>query len=101
MADYNSNYSRPIEQSGKAIAVMVLGIASLPLLCGYGIGLIPAIVALAMAPSARREISAANGQLGGKGFLTAGVACSWVTVGMCVTGLVIGGVVAIIAAIAN
>jgi len=78
--------------SGKAVAVLVLGILSLPLTCGYGLGFITAVVALALAPGAKREINASAGQLGGLGFVKAGVICSWIAI-----GLVALGVVAIIA----
>jgi len=61
---------------------MVLGIASLVLFCSYAVGIIPAIVALAMSRSARREIDGSHGQIVGQGQLKAGVICSWVTVGL-------------------
>jgi hypothetical protein len=77
------------------VAVLVLGILSLPLTCGYGLGFIAAIVALALAPGAKREINASAGQLGGLGFVKAGVICSWIAI-----GLVALGVIAIIALIA-
>lgn len=80
----------PPRNSGMSIAVMVLGIVGLVLLCGYGIGIIPAIVALALTPGAKREIAASGGRLGGTGFIKAGVICSWVTVGIVGAGLVIG-----------
>jgi hypothetical protein len=77
------------------VAVLVLGIVGLVLVCGYGVGLIPAIVALALAPGARREIAQSNGQMGGESFVKAGAICSWITVGLFAAGLVI--VIAIIA----
>jgi len=61
---------------------MVLGIVGLVLICGYGVGVIPAIVALAMAPSATREIAASGGMLDGEGFVKAGVVCAWIAVGL-------------------
>lgn len=74
--------------SGRAIAVLVLGIVALVLMCGYGIGLVPAIVALALAPGAKREIAASGGMVTGEGFVKAGVICSWVAVGLTVAGIV-------------
>ena len=71
----------------KATAVMVLGIVGLVLICGYGVGAIPAIVALAMAPSARREIAASGGMLDGEGFIKAGVVCAWIAVGLTLAGI--------------
>jgi hypothetical protein len=70
------------------VAVLVLGILSLPLTCGYGLGVVAAIVALALAPGARREINASGGRLGGLGFVKAGVICSWVAVGLVALGIV-------------
>ena len=67
---------------------MVLGIVGLLAICGYGIGVIPAIVALAMAPGAKREIAASGGTVTGEGFVKAGVICSWITVGLTVAGIV-------------
>jgi hypothetical protein len=55
----------------------VCGIASLLVPC---IGLVPAIVALVRAGSARREILASNGQLTGLGMVTAGRITAWIGV---------------------
>ena len=68
---------------------MVLGIVGLLMICGYGIGVIPAIIALAMAPGAKREIAASGGTVTGEGFVKAGVICSWITVGLTVAGIVL------------
>jgi hypothetical protein len=94
----SENVQMPPRNSGMSVAVLVLGIVGLVLLCGYGIGLIPSIVALAMAPAAKREIAAAGGQLGGTGFIKAGVICAWVAVGIAATAIVAGVIVIIIAA---
>jgi len=75
--------------SGKATAVMVLGIASLAMLCFYGLGVIPAIVSLAMAGSAQREIESSAGRLGGLGMVKAGRVLSWITIGLTVVIVVI------------
>jgi hypothetical protein len=77
---------------------LVLGIVSLVLMCAYGVGLVAAIVALAMSPSAKREIAASQGRLTGEGFIKAGVICAWVAVGLIVAGIVIAIVIIIIAA---
>ena len=90
-------YAQPPQTSGKATAVMVLGIVGIALVCGYGIGVIPAIVALALAPGAKREIAASGGRLVGEGQIKAGVVCSWVAVGlvaMLVVVMIIGFIVA-------
>jgi hypothetical protein len=68
--------------SGRAIAVMVLGIVGIVMVCAYGIGLVCAIVALSLAPGAKREIRASNGWKTGEGMVKAGVICSWITVGL-------------------
>lgn len=62
----------------------MLGIVGLALSCGWGIGVVAAIVALALAPGAKREIAASDGALTGDGFIKAGVICSWITVGLTV-----------------
>jgi hypothetical protein len=70
--------------SGKATAVLVLGIASLVMLFMCGLGLVTAIVALVMAPGAKREINESAGRLTGLGMVQAGVVCSWITLGLVV-----------------
>jgi hypothetical protein len=70
--------------SGKATAVLVLGIASLVLVFMCGIGLITAIIALVMAPGAKREIKESQGRLTGLGMVQGGVVTSWITVGIVV-----------------
>jgi hypothetical protein len=77
------------QSSGKSVAVMVLGIVGLVLVCGYGIGVIPSIVALALAPSAKREIRSSGGRLTGESFIKAGVICAWVAVGLTLLGIAI------------
>lgn len=96
----SENVQIPPRNSGMSVAVLVLGIVGLVLLCGYGIGIIPSIVSLALAPAAKREIAAAGGQLGGTGFIKAGVVCSWVAVGITAT-VTVGVVIAIIIAAAT
>ena len=83
----------PPRTSGQATAVMVLGIVGLSVFCLYGLGVIPAIVALALAPGARRQIRDSGGLLTGEGFIRAGVICAWVAIGLLVAALMIGGVI--------
>jgi hypothetical protein len=71
---------------------MVLGIVGLCLSCVYGIGVVLAIVALCLAPSARRDVQA-KGYASGDGMIKAGAICSWISV-------VIGIVFALIFALA-
>lgn len=75
--------------SGKATAVMVLGIASLVTMCAYGLGIVPAIIALAMSGSAKREIHNSGGRLSGLGMVTAGRVTSWITIGLSVLTIII------------
>ena len=54
---------------------------------GCGLGLIASIVALALAPGAKREIAASGGALTGGGFIRAGVICAWISVALTVVSL--------------
>jgi hypothetical protein len=89
----------PPRSSGKSIAILVLGIAGLVFTCAYGFGVIAAIVALALAPGANREIRASGGALTGEGMVKAGVICAWISVALTLVGvvlvvlLIIGGTV--------
>ena len=71
-------YAAPAQTAGKATAVLILGIISLPALCFVGSGIITAIVALCLAPGAKRQIRESQGQLGGLGQIKGGVICSWI-----------------------
>lgn len=73
--------------SGKAIGVLTCGIASLIVLFTCFVGFIPAIVALCLAPGAKREIAESNGALTGAGMIQAGKICAWVTIAFTVVGL--------------
>lgn len=70
------------QTSGKATTVMVLGIAGIVLLCGYGIGIIPAVIGLALSGGAKKEIEASRGRLTGLGMVTAGRITGWIAVGL-------------------
>jgi hypothetical protein len=70
--------------SNNATLVLVCGIASLLVPC---IGLVPAIVALAMSGSARREILASDGRLTGLGMVTAGRITAWIGVIIALLGI--------------
>jgi hypothetical protein len=71
----------------------VLGISSLVLLCAVfvflPVAVVPAIIALALAPGAKREIHASGGALTGLGTVKAGVVCSWVTIGVSIAWIVL------------
>lgn len=85
---YPAPYGLPVPPatptSGKATTVLVLGVASLLLMFMCGIGLVTAIVALVMAPGAKREIHQSEGRLTGLGMVQGGVVCSWITIGLVV-----------------
>jgi hypothetical protein len=53
------------------VAVLVLGIVSIPTALIL-IGIVPAIIALSLAPGARREINDSGGRVSGQGMVTAG-----------------------------
>lgn len=80
---YPGGYFVPAAQSsGRATTVLVLGIASLVLLLLCGIGIVPAVISLAMSGGAKREIEQSQGRLGGLGMVTAGRVTSWVTIAL-------------------
>ncbi len=85
------------ETSGRATAILVLGICSLVLLTSC-IGIIPAIIALCLAPGATREIEESGGTVAGTGLVQAGKTMSWVTVALTVLVLVLIGVVLLVSA---
>ncbi|MFL6070674.1 MAG: hypothetical protein ACJ73L_05330 [Actinomycetes bacterium] len=58
---------------------MLLGIGGLVFSCGC-FGVVAAIVALVLAPGAKREIRDSGGALTGEGMVKAGVICAWIAV---------------------
>lgn len=74
----------PPRASGRAVAVLVLGISSL-ISCFFVAG----IVALCLAPGARREIEASQGRATGKDLVRVGVICSWVSIGLVIVGVLL------------
>ena len=85
---YAAPYVTPTT-AGRATAVMVLGIVSIPLLCLCYTGVVTAIIALSLAPGAKRDIVASGGMRGGAGQVKAGVILSWVAIGLAALGLVV------------
>lgn len=65
-------YSVAPPNHGGALASMIVGIVSLVLACGYGIGLLGAPVAWYLGSKALTEIDASQGRLGGRGMAQAG-----------------------------
>jgi len=84
------NFNQPQIELPNATAVLVLGILSIPACCCYGIGLIPAIIALFLAKSASKLYFAEPGKYleGSYNNLKTGNICAWI-------GLVISIITAI------
>lgn len=74
-------YGFPVapQTDGTAICVLVLAISSFVVL-----PVIPAIVALVLAPSAERAILASGGRLTGESLVRAGRVVAWVHLALCV-----------------
>lgn len=68
------------------MVVGYLGIASLPGMLFCGLGVVVGVMALIMAPAARREVLAGEGRLGGLGLIRTAVICSWISVVLAVIG---------------
>ena len=68
----------PAQTEGKAVAALVLSICSWVVL-----PFIAAIIALVLAGSAKRDIEASGGRLGGAGMVTAAKWVSWLNIGFC------------------
>ncbi len=76
-------YPSQQRNSGQSIAVLALGVASLTVFWG-----VAGVVALFLAPGAKREIAASQGRLGGEGMVRAGVICSWVSIVLTVLAVI-------------
>lgn len=82
---YGQQYAgppQPLETEGSATTVLVLGIVSIVFTLSCGIGFIPAIIALIMAPKALANIEASNGTKGGESLVNAGRICAFVSLGL-------------------
>jgi hypothetical protein len=73
--------------------VLVLGIVSLVMLFTCGLGFVTAVIALALAPGARREIAESGGRLTGESQVRTGTILSWVTLGLTALAVVVVAVV--------
>jgi hypothetical protein len=65
------------ETSSRAIVALVLAVCSFVVF-----PFVPAVVALFVAPQARRELAAARGRLGGEGLVRAAVVVAWVNIAL-------------------
>jgi hypothetical protein len=72
---YDSPNARP-RSSGMAIASLVLGILSVPLMCAFGLGVLTAIVGIVLGILAIAAINRNPMKVGGKGLASAGMAAS-------------------------
>ena len=95
---YPPQFYAPVPpQDGMSIAAMVVGIASLVMACGYGVGLLGSPVALVLGLISKRRIDRSNGQLAGRGFAVAGFVLGIVGTVLLAIG-VVGVIVFVIAA---
>ncbi len=82
------------QTEGTAVTVLVLSIASFYV---FGMGVVMAIVALALCPSARRRIEESQGALTGEGLVTAARILSWVNIGLVAVMAVVFAVIVALA----
>lgn len=82
-----SNLPPAVPNSTMAVVSLVCGILGLTFL-----PLVGSIVALVTGYMAKKEIQNSAGALGGDGLATAGIVLGWISVGLGVIGLCIGGI---------
>ena len=85
----------PPPTDGRATAAMVVGIVSLVLACGYGVGLLGSPVAWYLGKSSMNRIDASGGALGGRGMAQAGFILG--IIGTVLLVLLVIGIVALVA----
>lgn len=90
---YGSYGAPPVPTSSKATSVLVLGIVSLVMMLTCGLGFVTAVIALVMAPAARREIAGSGGRLTGESQVRTGTILAWVTLGLTALAVVVLAVV--------
>lgn len=78
--------------SGKAVAALVLAIASFLV-----VPLVPAVVSLVLARQARRDIDASGGRVGGAGMVTASRILSWINIVLSVLAALLVAVAIVVA----
>lgn len=92
-APYGPYGGPPVTTSSKATTVLVLGIVSLVMMLTCGLGFVTAVIALVMAPGAKREIAESGGRLTGESQVRTGTILSWVTLGLTALAVVVLAVV--------
>ena len=90
---YGPYGAAPVTTSSRSTTVLVLGIVSLVMLFTCGLGFVTAVIALVMAPGARREIAESGGRLTGESQVRTGTILSWVTLGLTALAVVLLAVV--------
>lgn len=86
VAGYGPGYAPVAMQltEPKAVVALVLAVGSFVVL-----PLLPAVAALLLARSSRRDIDASGGRYTGTGLLTAARVLSWINVGLCLLALLL------------
>jgi hypothetical protein len=69
--------------------VLVLGIVSLVMMFTCGLGFVTAVIALVMAPGAKREIAESGGRLTGQSQVRTGTILSWITLGLTALAVIV------------
>ena len=77
------SYAAP-QTEGKAVAALVCAIASFMVLPFF-----PAVVAVVLASSSRKEIAASGGRLTGESMATAALVIGWINIALCALGAVV------------
>lgn len=89
---YYGGYAPPAPTDGMAIASLVTGIVGLTMICAYGLGLVPAIIAIVLGRKSMKKIDASGGQIGGRGLAQAGFIMGIISTVIIVVLLVVGAV---------
>ena len=85
-------YAPALPNDGQAVAAMVLGIIALVGMCGYGLSLALAPVALFLGRASMKRIDASHGQLGGRGLAQAGFIMGIIGTVLLALGILVVGV---------
>jgi hypothetical protein len=89
----------PPQSDGLALGAMIVGIVSLVLTCGYGIGLLGSPAALVLGRISMKRIDRSGGRLGGRGMAQAGFVLG--IIGTVLLVLAIAAIVVFIVVAAN
>ena len=86
-----------VQTSKRAKTVLILGVVGVALFFTLWANFVLAIIALSLAPGARREIEESQGQLAGLDKVKAGVNCAWVAIA--IVPVIVAGFVIVVLAI--